>query len=330
MAQDWNALLCRSSSDYIFMTWEWQKIWWKWFGSGSDLAVVTVHDGTEPLALAPLYTSRGGPEQRTLRLVGGVDVSDYLDLLVTSDSRQDAAYETLWTCLIDQLGSQWDLLDLHNVPASSPSLKRLPALAQASGDFDVTVAVEEVSPAISLPATWDAYLASLSKKQRHEIRRKLRKANGEAILHWYYADDPTSLHDRVEDFIRLHRLSSEAKRAFMDDTMQGFFHNIADACLQKGWLRLAFLVANEVKAAAMLCFRYGSAFQVYNSGYDPDMRPDLSTGVVLLSYCIRDAIEQDLEVFDFLRGDEEYKYRFGAESREIYNLSIARRGSVHV
>jgi CelD/BcsL family acetyltransferase involved in cellulose biosynthesis len=330
LEQDWNALLGTCSTDFIFMTWEWQKTWWEWFGGDSELSLVTVHEDSEQLALAPFYSTATGPDQRKLRLVGGVEISDYLDLLVADDSRQQAAYEALWNLLIGQDGPQWDILDLHNVPASSPSLGILPVLARGEGGFEVASMVEEVSPAIFLPSTWDEYLSSLSRKQRHEIRRKVRKVNREAMVRWYYTEDATTLHEDVDDFIRLHQLSAEPKRAFMDNRMQGFFHAIAETALEKGWLRLAFLVVNEVKAATMLCFEYGNSFQVYNSGYDPDMRPDLSTGIVLLSYCINDSIERGMEVFDFLRGDEEYKYRFGAESRDIFNLRISRRGSMNV
>jgi len=330
LEQQWKGLLRRSRADTIFMTWDWQQTWWEWFGQESWLSVVRIRDGAELLGLVPLYTQGNGPERRTFRLAGGVEVSDYLDLIVAADAREVQTYEAFWRWLTQDSDEGWDLLDLHNVPASSPTLRRLPALAEASSEFEVSLHVEEVCPVITLPSTWDEYLSSLSKKERHEVRRKVRKANREAMVRCYYADDPTSLYGELEDFIALHRTSADPKSSFMDERMQGFFHALAEAAQHNGWLRLAFLLVNNVKASAMLCFRYGNAFQVYNSGYDPELYPELSTGIVLLSCCIRDAIEEGLELFDFLRGEEDYKYRFGAERTEIYNLKIARRGSTHV
>jgi len=73
----------------------------------------------------------------------------------------------------------------------------------------------------------------------------------------------------------------------------------------------------------MYNFRYRDGLLVYNSGYDPGLRPNLSSGIVLLSQCIRDAIERGLGVFDFLQGDEEYKYRFGATDVELRRLTVA-------
>jgi CelD/BcsL family acetyltransferase involved in cellulose biosynthesis len=330
LEQEWKTLLPRSGADTIFMTWDWQKTWWEWFGQGLRLCVVTIRDGKELVGLVPLYAEANATDQRTFRLAGGVELSDYLDLVVTADSREAQTYEVFWRWLTNDGGDSWSLLDLHNVPASSPSIRRLPALAEASGDFLVSLDMEEVCPVIALPSTWDEYLSSLSKKERHEIRRKLRKINREASFGHYYANDPASLHGDVQDFIALHRMSAGPKNVFMDEQKQGFFHALSEVALQNGWLRLAFLLVNGVKASAMLCFRYRDAFQVYNSGYNPELYPELSTGIVLLAYCVQDAIEDGLAFFDFLRGEEEYKYRFGAHRTEIYNLKVARRGSTNV
>ena len=330
LEQEWKTLLPRSGADTVFMTWDWQQTWWEWFGQGSQLNVATIRDGVELVGLVPLHAQGNDTDPGTFRLAGGVELADYLDLVVTTDSREAETYEAFWRWLTADFVHNWNLLDLHNLPASSPSLRRLPALAEATGEFDVSLRVQEVCPVIALPSTWGEYLSSLSKKERHEIRRKLRKVNREATVGCYYADDPASLYGEVEDFIALHRMSAGPKNAFMDDKRQGFFHALAQVALRNGWLRLAFLSVDDLKASAMLCFRYGNAFQVYNSGYNPALYPELSTGIVLLSHCIYDAIEEGLAIFDFLRGEEEYKYRFGAQRTEIYNLKIARRGSANV
>jgi CelD/BcsL family acetyltransferase involved in cellulose biosynthesis len=180
-----------------------------------------------------------------------------------------------------------------------------------------------VCPVVSLPSTWEQYLSLVNKKQRHEVRRKIRKANREAEVTWYYARNGASLESEVEDFIKLHQKSSGQKKAFMDDRMQAFFHAIARATLEQGWLKLAFLVVNKAKVASMFCFDYNDAILVYNSGYDPDLHSSLSPGIVLLAYCIEDAIEKGRITFDFLRGEEEYKYRFGGMRTEIHHLRIS-------
>jgi len=327
---EWNSLLRRSGTNTVFLSWEWQRTWWDWFGQELELRIVAIRDGAELIGLAPLYSLLDGESEIALRLIGGIDLSDYLDMIVVADGRDAAVYDALWHFLTEERSDCWDVLDLHNVPASSQTLGMLSALATTSGRVEVTSRVEEVCPVITLPATWDQYLSSLKKKQRHEIRRKIRKANREAAVDWYYVDDLTTLDSEVEDFVALHRHSGTHKRDFMDERTQGFFRAIAGEALGRGWLRLAFLVINDTKAAAMFCFDFNDSFQVYNSGYDPDLYASLSTGIVLLSYCIRDAIERGCRTFDFLRGEEEYKYRFGGVRTEIHNLKLAKRRNSHV
>lgn len=329
LQREWNPLLLRSPANTIFLTWEWQKSWWDCFGQELELCLVELRDGDDLVGLAPLYTLEAPSGLSSLQFVGNVEVSDYLDLIVASGN-EESVYETFWQVLAHERALEWEVLDLHNVPASSPSLERLTALAKADGAFEVTNSVEEICPVIHLPVTWDQYLSSLNKKQRHEIRRKLRKANREAEVRWYYADDSASLEAEVDEFISLHRKSAVDKEAFMDERMQGFFQRVARAAFERGWLRLAFLLINGVKAAAMFSFEYDGGFLVYNSGYDPELYPSLSSGIVLLSYCIRDAVDRGLGVFDFLRGEEEYKYRFGGVRTEVRNLRIVKRRSSSV
>ncbi len=326
LKQDWEALLRRSSGSTVFLSWEWQNIWWDQFGEQAQLSILAVRDVGELVGLAPLCSLPTLEGPRTLQLVGGVDLSDYLDVLVVADDRAEKVYGALWHFLTNEHGDAWDVLDLHNVPSTSPTLKLLPALAARSRQVEVVSRVEGVCPVIALPSTWEDYLSALNRKQRHEVRRKMGKASREAAIHWQYADDPAALDEEVDDFVRLHRRSGGHKQAFMDERRQGFFRKIAHSSLDHGWLRLAALTVDDEKVASMFCFQWGDAFLVYNSGYEPDLYPSLSTGIVLLAYCIRDAIERGLKVFDFLRGEEEYKYRFGAVRTEIYNLRLARLG----
>jgi CelD/BcsL family acetyltransferase involved in cellulose biosynthesis len=104
--------------------------------------------------------------------------------------------------------------------------------------------------------------------------------------------------------------------------MQRFFHEITAATNQAGWLYLAFIELDGEKAAALLGFLYGDRLLLYNSGYDPEKFAELSPGIVLTAFTIEDTIRRGVRVFDFLRGNEVYKYRFGAVDTVIYSLEI--------
>jgi CelD/BcsL family acetyltransferase involved in cellulose biosynthesis len=188
------------------------------------------------------------------------------------------------------------------------------------------VEVEDVCPVIQLPDTWDEYLMMLSGKQRHEVRRKLRRATAEANTRFYIVESEQELQDQMQTFIDLHQKSAPEKDQFMDPQMQGFFFEVTKVLQEQGWLQLAFVEMDGYKAAALLNFDYAGAILVYNSGYDPLQFRHLSPGIIVTARCIELAIELGRTKFDFLRGDEVYKYRFGAQDTKVRRLLVAKPG----
>jgi len=318
---EWNVLLARSVTDTLFLTREWQITWWKHLGTG-DLRVIAFRedDGTL-LGLAPLFVETGTDHARHLSIVGCVDVSDYLDLIVAR-----GAEERVYTALLDTLARAdfpaWDWLHLCTLPAASPANTQLKTLAEVRG-LTVQHGLHDVSPMIELPATWDAYLETLDKKQRHEVRRKLRRI-AEAPTRWYTIDAADALDQAVTDFAELHKKSRPDKNLFMDARMQGFFSEMARALFARGWLDLSFLEIAGARAAAIMNFIYHNDVLVYNSGYDPIQYGASSPGIVLFARSIQDAIAAKRRRYDFLRGNEEYKYRFGAHDTQVMELHIQR------
>ncbi len=319
--QEWNPLLRDSASGTLFLTWEWQSTWWEHLGEG-ELYLIAVRDGGHLSGIAPLYLTTSDDGLKTLSVVGCRDVSDYLDLIAAS-GQEAKVYGALLDWLESDEAPAWDLADLCNIRSASPTHSLLAEMAADRG-YQVHTEVEDICPIIPLRATWDDYLNSLSKKQRHEIRRKLRRAEGSGQINWYIVNEEHDLAAEMEAFIELHQKSHVDKDEFMDAQMKGFFHAAAQVLHEAGWLQLAFMEVNGEKAATMLNFDYQDSILVYNSGYNPHKYARLSPGIVLLSYCIQWAIELGRSKFDFLRGDEEYKYRFGAQPTEIYRLVIAK------
>ena len=96
------------------------------------------------------------------------------------------------------------------------------------------------------------------------------------------------------------------------------------AAYRAGWLQLAFLEIGGEKAAGYLNFDYDNRIWVYNSGINPRFR-ELSPGWVLLGYLLKWANERNRAALDFLRGDEDYKYRLGGVNRLVVRARVRRR-----
>ncbi len=312
----WNGLVARSRTSVPFLTWQFQTTWWRFWGSG-DLHLLGLQDAAgDWVGALPLYTA-GTPEERVLRFVGGTDVADYLDV-VAAAGHEEAVWKAGLQALLD---TPWRALDLRPVPADASTVALMPALARAAG-LECRIEREERCPVIELPDSWEAYLARLSGKDRHELRRKLRRAES-ARPRVEVARTPAGIAAFLDSFVGLHRKSKVGKARFMDERMEAFFREVAGALAAAEWAALWLLWLDEQPAAALFCLEYGGTIGLYNSGFDPAARA-LSPGVVLIARTIEDAIARGFRRFDFLRGDEPYKYGFGAVPTGVVRIVLDR------
>jgi len=321
LAREWDDLLLRTEKPLLFMRYVYQSIWWRYLGNNQLILIAIRTDEGKLVGLAPLYLKIDPAGQRQLTFVGCVDVSDYLDLLVDKDY-VETVHETLLDCLAG-LDTGWDKLYLCSLPHDSLTHSRLAEAAGRRG-WRIEVRQQDICPVITLPGNWEDYLAGINKKQRHEIRRKIRKIETEAQTRWYVVDSSAEVERAMDDFITLHQKSTQDKEEFWSEALINFFKALATELTRCGWFKLYFIEVNGVQAAAMLCFDYEGEFLLYNSGYDPEQFAQLSPGNVLTAYTIQHAIELGRNRYDFLRGDEVYKFRFGAEPEPVYDLDIYR------
>ena len=319
----WNDLLAKSTSHVPFLRYEYQKDWWDTRGGGewqdADLLIVTAHEGDALVGVAPLfYTTQ--TEKPSLLLVGAVEISDYLDIIALPD-RLEPFLAELWP-LLEGLDLPWQALVLHNLLDDSPTLPALQGLAGSLGR-ECRVDVLQRSPYIPLPQDWETYLAGVDKKQRHEIRRKIRRAAElEVPASLHIVEDAASLDAEIEAFLGL-MAHDEAKARFLTEPMRAQMRQTMRMAFTCGCLNLAFLQFGDEKAAAYLSFDYLNRVWVYNSGFNPRFF-ETSPGWVLLGHMIQWAISNGREALDFMRGDEEYKYRFGAVDRHVVKAAVTR------
>jgi CelD/BcsL family acetyltransferase involved in cellulose biosynthesis len=312
----WNRLVERCRAPVPFATWQFQVTWYRAFAPG-PLNLFAVQDGAgEWVGLLPLYET-SSPDGPVLRLVGGTDVADYLDLIAVA-GREEEVWKALLPVLADDSTRG---LDLRPVPAASLTAGLLTSLAESAG-LTCRVGIEERCPVVELPGTWDGYLAGLPGKDRHELRRKLRRAQGGGPR-VEVARTPAAMAALMDAFIALHRRSKVGKARFMDEPMEVFFRDLGTVLSHAGLAALWMLWLEERPAAALFCLEQAGTVSLYNSGFDPEARA-LSPGVVLIARTIEDAIARGFRRYDFLRGEEPYKYGFGAVPTEVLRVTLER------
>jgi CelD/BcsL family acetyltransferase involved in cellulose biosynthesis len=297
--------------DCLFVLPVWLEVWWNCFGSGLTPYLCSVRRGNELLGIAPLVLQG---EKATF--MGSPDVCDYLDCIVAPGRGEE-----FFRLLIEHLKQEGvTSLDLGPVRDESTVFSGLMPLAKSSG-WDFSSKQEDVSMELDLPSTWEDFLLGLTTKERHEIRRKLRRLEGTAGVQMRVVEGGREAESGMGTFMALFGSSRPEKAAFMTARMAAFFQSLAEAMAELKILKLFFLDLDGEPAAAALCFDYDSTVYLYNSGYDPRFRY-LSAGLLNKVMSIRESIERGSRRYDFLKGAETYKYRLGGRPIPLYRCQV--------
>ncbi len=310
---EWEGLLSISAVDTLFLTPQWQEVWWDTFGDGRGMSSFYIRLPEGIMAIASL--SRQG---NTISLIGNSETFDYNDFLVRP-GYEATFFDTLLQRVEDE---RCDTLELYSIKEDSPTLVHLPDMARQRG-YTVDIAEEDVTPGLDLPDSWDGYLALLSRKDRHELRRKLRRLQSVESWTWYSVTEADLVAGRMDDFFRLMTQSDPEKAEYITPVRAQFFRSITQRTAELGLLKLFFLEMDGQTVATSLCFDYHSSRLLYNSGYNPEYSY-YSVGLLLNALCLRDAIDQGMSYFDFLRGPEPYKYHLGGQNRTLYRMVVKR------
>jgi len=262
--------------------------WWSHLGSGEPLIV---ESGNSKLPLTA--------DSQMLRIAGDADLTDYHSPLGDE---------------VEQLGARLGAMVAEGFRISLDSLPEASATRLVSGlvatGLNVTARPDVVVTVIESTPGAD-YLATLGKRQRHEVRRKRRRYE-EQIGAVIVDTDRDGAFDR---FAELHRKSPGRKGRFMIDEREEFFRSLYS---QPGW-RVDELFAGGRAVAAHFGFSEGATYYLYNSAHDSELA-EASPGIVLLTHSIERLAGEGVTRFDFLKGDEEYKTRLGASPRQLYRI----------
>jgi CelD/BcsL family acetyltransferase involved in cellulose biosynthesis len=319
----WNALVEQSIADTPFSQYEYLTEWWKTLGGGewkqAELVLVSARENDQLIGIAPLFITEYEGQQALL-LVGSIEISDYLDLIVREQDLP--AFLSGLLDFLASLPSAWSVIDWYNIPDSSPTLAALKAESEKRG-WTHQEEIYRPTPRIPLNGSFEEYLSRLDKKQRHEIRRKMRRAaESELNVRFEIVDKNADIESEIDAFFHL-MMQDLNKANFLTSLMREQMSVTIRTAFEQGYLWLAFLEVAGVKVAASLNFDYKNKLWGYNSGVSRE-HMELSPGWVLLAHTIQWCCENGRYEFDFMRGDEEYKYRFGGVNRYVMRTRVLK------
>lgn len=331
LATRWEALHARAAVASVFTSYPWLQPWWRAFGGGHRaLRVLVAHRGGKAVGILPLYLERmriAGIQARVLRLLGsgGETHPDDLGPLLAPGHEACAARALADAALAIE---EADALDLEDMDPRTPFAEALHAACREAG-LACERGRSQLIRYVALPQSWDAYLASLTRQRRARLRKLPQKLEAEQSARFFTWDERSSLDEALAQIARLHRkrwdaTAPGASRSFATPQYIEFHREAMKACAARGWVRMYCLELGGELAAMTYCYRFRGAIYVMQAGFDPD-RAQLSPGIALLGYSLRQAIEEGNTAFDFLRGEHRYKREYATGERETVYARAFRR-----
>jgi hypothetical protein len=350
-----------------FSTWAFQRAWWDAYGKNADdqttvLVDPSAADPQRPVAIAPLMHRHvveptDAETHTTIRHADDLPLTDVPPdaCAIYFGASYHADYATLLAhpadmpaaadALVEELAvdpghpEPWAVVDLRRLRQADPATEILAAAfgrREVAEGWTLNVEREDVCPVIRLPqgADFEAYLATLGKKERHEIRRKVRRAESKGDIELVESTDPVR---DLDEFIDLHQ-RKWGDRGLFPDTVGGaqgrtFVRSLferfgaattgPDAVPDHPTIHLGFLTVAGRRIAAEIHFETAGSLLYYNAGVDPEAKA-LSPGVVQLELLVRRAIDRGKCRVDLLRGDEPYKYEWGAVDEPVQRILVRR------
>lgn len=328
---DWNSQeieIWRSWCDQAvvspFQTPAYLRIYTEHFLAGVVPQLLCVLKDNQPIAFVGLVIHDQKATALGMQLVDGAqEISDYFNIVSRPHSSLDEVHHH-WQAILFWLRQQGvtsvQIDYLSDQTSSFEALQHFQLNQNLGHGVQLaTVTLQEVAPRIALPNDWQIHVASLKKKYRDELKRKLKRIEQAQPLFEFNLSGGTT----TDDFIRLHRLSDAAKQHFMTENMADFFHKLATVQYEGGWQwRYGFVSLAGLRVAGVAYFeRQGDALLLYNSGYDPAYR-QWGVGFSLVANLLKFAIDNNYQIFDFMRGSERYKYELGGVSQQLWRIQI--------
>jgi CelD/BcsL family acetyltransferase involved in cellulose biosynthesis len=295
----------------LFILPDWLGVWQDSFGSSENAQNLVLRDDEQIIGIAPLLF-----QGNLASIIGSINVCDYFDFPVTPGKETE-----FYTALVDYLKTKGvKTLDCQVIRPDAGIITHLLPLADTLG-FKETIVPDELSPELLLPSSWEEYLELLDTKQRHELRRKLRRFENAGEVNYKYITTPETVPYFTEIFLKMFTESREDKADFLTSQMEVYFINLLLKMAQTGILRACILELDKQPVATLVAFDYHDVIYLYNSGFDRQYNY-LSGGILSKAMLIKDSIERGKKVFDFLKGSEPYKFHLGGREIRLQKCRI--------
>jgi len=292
---------------------QWLLPWWNHFGSG-ELRVFVLRLNGNLAGVVPcfLHLWEG---RRQLTLIGS-GVSDYLEPPIATDIVPHAM-KALGQAL--EIRDDWDVCNWQDLNSETP-------LTRILGDgLCITVQGDIECTAIPVTGDFQQYWTERPRGLRRNVKRYLGKAKSIAQPEFLVSLKPEP--EIMNALIGLHGARwrrSGSPGMIAENRLVPFLREMASVFADAGALRLFSLRFENRIVSVILSFVFRDTLFSYLSAFDPEYE-SLGFGRTLLYDSVRYAFEEGYRSWDFLRGNEAYKFDWGAKRIPKRRVLIVRK-----
>ena len=339
LKRDWDSVYRADPEAQFFLSWTWMSSWLSVIGRQNRWVILAAKlhaDSSTYVAFFPLRfrvkTNQSNGRSYQEIVMAGNRGADYTGFICVPVFQNDAI-KAFAECL-KQLG--WKILNLEFICASDQRirflLRQFPRQKFHIREVEDTNEIDNVNlcrcPYVKLPSDWDSYLDDeLSANCRQKIRRLMKKIGSSTEFRITHTTEETFDLD-LSILLEFWALKWGGRKGERLDTIRKIYRTMLMHCFTRDSLFLPVLWKGEVPlgALALLIDAEKRSLLFYVGGRDATVKSP-PPGVVLHAYSIRYAIHRGFTTYDFLRGNEPYKYSFCNEERRIRHIIVVDRNA---
>ena len=330
--EQWNALVHNMRYPSIFVSWEWIHTWQQYFANDTELVNLFIYAdsaqhnelvGILPLFLQNTHLNKDWHSGRVLQYAGSSYLyPDHLDI-ICAEKHAPVCLQAVFDFLFNVTQQQpWDILYLPYLADNSCLLDWLTNTTALPFKFNIQQT--STAPYIAMASnSFDEYMGRFNSKQRYNIRSRQKKLCSQHNTQ-YISCQPDELSSGLDILFKLHARRAEQKdieSSFQGKNVINFHHDLLNQIADTNWPQLKLLKNDQQTLAALYGFTFADRFFFYQIAHDPEWTR-LGPGKVILYHAIAEAFANGQQEYNFLQGQESYKYQWTAQERKIYSVTL--------
>ena len=320
LSSRWNELLSNSWSDNVFLTWEWLYSWSEiYLKTHRQLFVLLIEEDGKLVGIAPwcIRKVRIGPLWvRNIEFLGTPEAgSDYLDVIVTKGKEKDVSH-ILYRYIFTYSDRNWDVLKLQDLPANSVFSRFFLLEFSKSGKY-YEIEAGSFCPAVVLPQNVEEYDKSLSRNRRQQYQRHLRVLQSDNEVNRFRCNDKALL---SKDALSIYKDFYNNRWEREEDDLFEMLGKLLKNTEKANLIDIDMLQVNGDYVGGLLHLNYNHVKYMYLIAVNKSYKGNISLGNLICVMNIKDAIRDKYREYDFLKGEENYKFLWMNNARSSFYM----------